>query len=87
MKSLKSPFSDLLRIIAVKIDGQLKCIKKIEVKSSSTTMYTHTEDKKGNLEVYKRPPTSINYKHVRRLFATDSFIPGDLECGNEELII
>ena len=31
--------------------------------------------------------TSINYKHNGQLFATDIFIPGDLECGNEELVI
>ena len=71
----------------VKIDGYLKCIKKFDLKSSSTAIYIHTEDGEGNLEVYKCPQTSINYKHIRRLFATDIYIPGDLECGKEELII
>ena len=71
----------------VKLDGQLKRIKKFDLKSSSTRIYIQTEDKEGNLEVYKCPQTSINYKHTRRLFATDSFFQGDLECGNEELII
>ena len=71
----------------VKIDGHLKRIKKFELKSSSTTIYIHSEDEEGNLEVYKCPKTPINYKYIRRLFATYSFIPEDLECGNEELII
>ena len=71
----------------VKIDGQLKRIKKFELKSSSTTIYFHTEDEEGNLEVYKCPQTSINYKYIRRLFATDIFIRGDLESGNEEHIL
>ena len=71
----------------VKIDGQLKRIKKFELKASSTTIYIHTEDEEGNLEVYKCPQTLVNYKHIRRLFATDIFIPGVLECGNEELNI
>ena len=70
-----------------KIDGQLKRVKKFELKSSSTTIHIHTEDEEGNLEIYKCPQTSVNYKQIRRLFATDIFIPGDLECGNEELII
>ena len=43
-----------------KIDGQLKRIEKFELKSSSTTIYIHTEDEEGNLEVYKCPQTSIN---------------------------
>ena len=71
----------------VKIDGQLECIKKFELKSSSTIIYIHTEDGEGNLEVYKCPQTSINYKHIKQLFATDIFLRGDLECGNEQLII
>ena len=71
----------------VELDGQSKRIKKVELKSSSTTNYMHTEDEGGNLEVYKCPQTSINYKHIRRLFATDIFILGDPECGNEELTI
>ena len=70
----------------VKSDGELKCIKKFELTSSSTTIYIHTEEE-GNPEVYKCPPTSINYKQSRRLFTTDIFIPGDLECGNEEFIV
>ena len=71
----------------VKIDGHLKRIKKFELKSSSTTIYIHKEDEEGNIEVYKCPQTSANYKHTLRMFATDFFIPGDLECGNKELII
>ena len=31
--------------------------------------------------------TSVNYKHIRTLFATEIFIPADLECGNAKLII
>ena len=71
----------------VKIDGQLKRIKKFELKSSSTATHIHTEVEERNLEVYKCPQTSIIHKHIKRLFATDIFIPGKLECGNEELII
>ena len=71
----------------VKIYGHLERIKKFELKSSSTTIYIHTEDEEGNLEEYNCPQTSINYKHIRRLFAIDIFFRGDLECGNEELDI
>ena len=71
----------------VKGDGQLKRIRKYELKSSSTTIFIRTEDEERNLEVYKCPQASINYKHIRRLFAADAFRPGDFECGNEELII
>ena len=70
-----------------KSDGQLKCIEKFDLKSSSATIYIHTKDEEWNLEVYKCPPKWINYKRIRRPFATDFFIPGDLECGNEELIM
>ena len=87
MKKLKSTFSDLQRMIHVKIDGRLKGIKKFELKSSTPTIYIRREDDEENLEVYKCPPTSINYKLTKRLFATDIFIPADLECGNEKLII
>ena len=87
MKLLKSTFSDLLSIVYVKIDRQLKRIEKFELKSSSTTIYIDSENEEGKLDVYKCPPTSINYKHIRRLFATDIFIPGDIECGSEELVI
>ena len=55
----------------VKFDGQLKRIKNFEVKVSSTTIYIHTEDEEANLEVYKCPQTSVNYKHIRRRIATD----------------
>ena len=65
----------------VKTDGQLKCIKKFELKSSLSTIFIHTEDEEGNLEIYKCPPISFNYKHIRWLFATDISIPGDLESG------
>ena len=65
----------------VKIDGQLKCIKKIELKSSTPTIYIHTENKEWNLEVYNQLQT--HQTTVRN----DIFFPGDLECGNEEFII
>ena len=87
MKKLKSKFSELLWTMYAKTGGQLKCIKKFEQKSSSTTIYIHTEDEEENLDVYKCSTTSFNSKHIRRLFATDICIPGDLECGNGELII
>ena len=50
-------------MLYVKIDGLLKCIKKFELQSSSTTIYIHTKDEEESLENYKCPPTSINYKH------------------------
>ena len=71
----------------VKIDGQLKSIKKFETKSSSTTIYIHSEDEEESLKIYKCPLKSVNNKHIRRLFAPHICVPRDLECGNEELII
>ena len=59
----------------VKIGGQLKRIKKFELKYSSTTNFFRIEDEERNVEVYKCPQTSTNYKHIRRLFATDIFFP------------
>ena len=87
MKERKSIFSDLLWKIDVKIHGQMKCIEKFELKASSTTIYIHTEDEEGNAKHYKCPPTPINYKYIKRLFATDIFVPENLDCGNENLII
>ena len=83
MKYLKSIIIDLLGMVYVKIDGQLKCIKKFELKSSSRTIYIHTEDKEGNLEVYKCPPASTNYKDIRWLFATDIFFQETWSVGTK----
>ena len=52
-------FSDLLWLVYLKIDGQLKSIKQIELASDSTT---------GIEEVYKCPSESPNYCHLRNFF-------------------
>ena len=46
----------------------------------------HIKSQKGKF-LRKLIETTVNYKHIRRLFATDIFIPGHPENGNTELMI
>ena len=71
----------------VKIDGQLKAIKTIELTSDSKTILLHTETETGKEEVYKCPSGSHNYYHLSKLLSSEIYIPSDIICGNENLII
>ena len=69
----------------VRIDGQLKAIKRIELTSDSSTILLNT--KTGTEEVYKCPSESPNYYHLRKLLSSDLYIPSDIVCGNKDFSI
>ena len=71
----------------VKIGGQLKAIKRIELTSDSTTILLQIETETGKKEVYKCPSKSPNYYHLRRLLSSEIYIPSDIVCGNEAFTI
>ena len=71
----------------VKIDGQLKTIKRIELKSDSKTILLHIETETVTEEVYNCPSASPNYYHLRKLLSSEDYIPSDIVCGNESFII
>ena len=71
----------------VKIDGQLKTIKRIELKSDSKTILLHIETETGTEEVYNCPSESPNYYHLRKLLPSEVCIPSGIVCGNENFII
>ena len=71
----------------VKIDGELKSIKRIELKSDATTIVRHTITEEGQEEEYKRHSDSPNYYHLRCLLYADIYIISDIICGNKEHII
>ena len=71
----------------VKIDGQLKKVKRIEIKSDATTILIHTETETGLEEEYKCYSDSPNYYHLHSLLSADIYIPSDIVCGNKENII
>ena len=75
-------FSDLLWL--VKIDGQIKAIKRTELTSDSTTIILHTETETGTEEVYKCPSESPNYYHLSKLPSSDLYRPSDIVCGNRD---
>ena len=61
----------------VKIDGELKSIKRIELKSDSTTILIHTITEEGLEEEYKCYSDSPNYYHLRCLLSADIYIISD----------
>ena len=71
----------------VKIDGELKSIKRIELKSDSTTILIHTITEEGLEEEYKCNSDSPNYYQLRCLLSADIYIISDIVCGNKEHII
>ena len=71
----------------VKIDGELKAIKRIELTFDSKTILRHIETETGTEEVYKCPSESRNYYHLRKLLSSDLYIPSDIVCGNEDFRI
>ena len=52
----------------VKIDGQLKTIKRIELTSNSKTILLHTTTETGKEEVYNCNSESPHYYHLRNSF-------------------
>ena len=71
----------------VKIDGQLKAIKRIELTYDSKTILLHIETDTGKEEVYNCLSESPNYYHLRRLLSSEIYIRSDIVCGNEAFTI
>ena len=71
----------------VKIDGQLKAIKRIELTSVSKTILLHIETETGKEEVYNCPFVSPNYYHLRKLLSSEIYIPSGIVCENENFFI
>ena len=70
----------------VKIDGQLKTIKRIELTSDSKTFLLHIEIETGKEEVNNCPYGSPNYYIMRQLHSSEIYIPSKIVCGNEDFI-
>ena len=71
----------------VKINGQLKAIKRIELTSDSKTIVLRIETGTGKEEVCHWPCGSPSFYHLRKLFSSEIYIPSDIVCGNQEFII
>ena len=71
----------------VKIDGELKSIKRFELKSDATTILIHTITDEGLEEEYKCFSDSTNYYHLRCLLSADIYILSDIICGKKDRII
>ena len=71
----------------VKIDGELKSIKRIDLKSDATTILIHTITDEGLEEEYKCFSDSSYYYHLRCLLCADIYRIGAIICGNKEHII
>ena len=70
-----------------KIDGKLKAIRQIELTSDSKTILLHIETERGTEEVFKCPPESPNYYHLRTLLSSKIYIPSNITCGNKDFRI
>ena len=70
----------------VKIDGQVKTIKRNELTSDSKNILLHIETETGTEEVYNCPSESPNYYYLRKLLSSEIYIPSDIVCGNENFI-
>ena len=71
----------------VKIDGVLKAIRRIELKSDALTILIHTITEEGQEEEYTCHSDSPYYCHLRCLLSTDIYILSDITCGNKDHII
>ena len=71
----------------VKFDREIEAIKKIELTSDSTTSLLHIESETGKKGLYNGPSESLNNYQLHRLLSSDLYIPSDIFCGNEKLII
>ena len=65
----------------VKSDGQLKTIKRIELRHDSKTILLRIGTEAGLEEVYNCPSESPNYYHLRKLLLSEIYIPRDIICG------
>ena len=68
----------------VKIDGQSKAIKRIELTSDLTTIPLHIETETGIIGVYFCRFGSPNYYHFRKLLSSEVNIPSDIAWGNKD---
>ena len=71
----------------VKIDGVLKSIKRIELKSDALTILIHTITEEGQEEEYTCLSDSPYNYHLRCLLSANIYIISDIICDNEEHII
>ena len=71
----------------VKIDGVLKSIKRIELKSDALTILIHTITEEGQEEEYTCLSDSPYNYHLRCLLSANIYIISDIICDNEERII
>ena len=71
----------------VKIDGQLKTIKRIELTFNLKTILLHTATETGKEEVYNSPPESPHFYLLRKLLSSEIYIPSNIVCGNETFTI
>ena len=71
----------------VKIDRQIKAIKKFELTSDSKTILLHIETETGTEEVYECASESHNRYHWRKLLSPEIYIPSDIVCGNKDFLI
>ena len=71
----------------VKIDGQLKTIKRIELTSNSKTILLHITTETSKEEVYNCPSESPHFSHLRKLLSSEIYIPSNIVCGNETFTI
>ena len=70
----------------VKIDGELKSIKRIELESDAATILIYTITDEGQEDEYKCFSDSPNYYHLRCLLSADIYIRSEIICGNKEHI-
>ena len=71
----------------VKIYGQIKTMKRIELTSDSKTLPLQIETEIGTEKVYNCPSGTPIYYHLRKLLSSEIYIPCDIVCGNENFII
>ena len=71
----------------VKIEGELKKVKRSEIKSDSTTILIQAKRETGLEEGYKCYSDSPKYYEFCSLLSADIHIPSDFVCGNKEHII
>ena len=71
----------------VKIDGQLKAVKRIELKSDSKTILLHIANGTGKEVMYICPSGSPNFYHLRKLFSSEIYTSSDIACRNDNFII
>ena len=70
----------------VQIDGEVKSIKRIELKSDALAIVINTITEEGQEEEYTCHSDSPNYYHLRCLLFADIYILSDIICGNKDHI-